>query len=377
MPVIETIQRAFLSYSREDALFANQLARDLRTAGFEVWIDFKDLAPGTPDWEAEIRSAIAESFAVLLVATPASRLSPYVRSEILLAQARDLPIYAIWAAGDTWIDAISMNLAHIQYQDFRGDAYDANLRLLVERLVIHGGPIPDHFLYKDFYLKGSHPSSPPRGRRQWGSSQGGEDSYNIFAKQPLEGFMQIDLAEVFQHLVHHDALDVIFVKPSVFTMGVHLLDAIYTHYLSDRYPPFSYGVNWILCSGWGATTRLAFDWRWRRDTRAVSTGMADPPGCYGMVAGSSWAISEKMPQHMTVLAVNDEWLLDRILTKPKAITLITQYMEEVQETKTLDLTGFRKVAVVAKFFFSSEKFNDRVFVQSRPCSPESRERWSY
>jgi hypothetical protein len=95
---------------------------------------FRDCSQALPNWESAVREAIEESFAFLLIASPDSRRSPYVRSELLLAQARELPIYALWAAGESWIDSIPMSLAHIQYLDFRDRAYADGLHTLIEEL---------------------------------------------------------------------------------------------------------------------------------------------------------------------------------------------------------------------------------------------------
>ena len=84
------------------------------------------LTPGTADWEAAVRNAIDQSFALLFVASPASRQSPYCRSEVLLAEVKKIPIYAVWAVGEQWIDAVPMNLACVQYQDLRGENYEGS-----------------------------------------------------------------------------------------------------------------------------------------------------------------------------------------------------------------------------------------------------------
>jgi TIR domain len=153
MPFLETIRRAFVSYSRQDHKFVDTLASELRKSTFELWVDFQGLQPGTPDWESAVREAIEESFAFLLIASPDSRRSPYVRSELLLAQARELPIYALWAAGESWIDSIPMSLAHIQYLDFRDRAYADGLHTLIGELSGFGAAIPKHFIYKSFYKR--------------------------------------------------------------------------------------------------------------------------------------------------------------------------------------------------------------------------------
>jgi hypothetical protein len=80
MPVIDTLKRLFISHSSTDKGFVDRLAADLRQQGVEPWVYFEGLTPGTADWEAAVRNAIDQSFALLLVASPASRQSPYVRS---------------------------------------------------------------------------------------------------------------------------------------------------------------------------------------------------------------------------------------------------------------------------------------------------------
>src|ERR1044071_7938897 len=47
----------FISYVREDERSVLQLARDLRSFGFDVWLDKDNIAPGT-DWRRAIREAI-------------------------------------------------------------------------------------------------------------------------------------------------------------------------------------------------------------------------------------------------------------------------------------------------------------------------------
>jgi hypothetical protein len=110
------------------------LAQDLRKVGLRVWIDEENLTPGTPDWEESIRTAIDASFAALLVATPDSKKSAVVRSELMLAEARKRPIYPIWARGEIWIDSIPMAYAHSQYVDCRGSRYELGLSTLLAKL---------------------------------------------------------------------------------------------------------------------------------------------------------------------------------------------------------------------------------------------------
>jgi TIR domain len=73
-------RRIFVSYSRRDFYFAEQLAVALRRRELAAWFDVHELAAGT-DWSAGIDRAIVECDALVLVATRASLESPYVRRE--------------------------------------------------------------------------------------------------------------------------------------------------------------------------------------------------------------------------------------------------------------------------------------------------------
>lgn len=56
----------FVSYAKEDSGIAQALVQRLRTDGFATWIDKDNLLPGQ-DWEHEIRTAIRESSAFLVL----------------------------------------------------------------------------------------------------------------------------------------------------------------------------------------------------------------------------------------------------------------------------------------------------------------------
>ena len=72
--------RIFISYSRRDFYFAEQLAVRLRRQGLEVWFDAHELGMGS-DWAAEIDQGIAECDTFVLVASRAALESPWVQRE--------------------------------------------------------------------------------------------------------------------------------------------------------------------------------------------------------------------------------------------------------------------------------------------------------
>lgn len=115
----------FVSYSRQDSVIVQRLTNDLQAAGIEIWVDRGGLTPGTVDWEVSLRNAIEESSSVLLLASPSSRESRYVRDEIAIAEMYKLRIIPVWVAGESWADAVPLGLFRAQYIDMRGDRYAA------------------------------------------------------------------------------------------------------------------------------------------------------------------------------------------------------------------------------------------------------------
>jgi hypothetical protein len=89
-------RRVFVSYSRSDFYFAEQLAVALRQPGLEVWFDVHELAPGS-DWSEAIDGAIEECEVFVLVASRAALESPYVQRERELAAKLGRPQVAVLA----------------------------------------------------------------------------------------------------------------------------------------------------------------------------------------------------------------------------------------------------------------------------------------
>ncbi len=124
----------FIIYARANKAFVTRLIGDLQAGGVNVWIDKQGLKAGIPDWDEALRDAIRGSQAVLLIASPESRQSRYVKDELAVAAMYQRDIYPIWAAGEQWIDCIPMGFSQSQYLDLRGDKYTAALVELMTTL---------------------------------------------------------------------------------------------------------------------------------------------------------------------------------------------------------------------------------------------------
>lgn len=83
----------FISYAREDRDRAEELYRNLRSEGFDAWIDSHDLLPGA-HWKSEIRRIVrAAQYMVILLSERSMTKRGFFHSEIrdALDVVRDLP----------------------------------------------------------------------------------------------------------------------------------------------------------------------------------------------------------------------------------------------------------------------------------------------
>jgi WD40 repeat protein len=86
--------RVFISYSRKESSFAEKLRDELRTEGFDAYLDKHDIMPGEP-WHERITDLISSADAVIYCLSPASVASQIVDWEINEAERlakRNLPI---------------------------------------------------------------------------------------------------------------------------------------------------------------------------------------------------------------------------------------------------------------------------------------------
>ncbi len=75
----------FISYSRQDKGFVDQLVQDLKQNNFEIWIDREDIVGGER-WRAQIVEAIRSCEAFLLILSPRSVGSDNISKELSLAE---------------------------------------------------------------------------------------------------------------------------------------------------------------------------------------------------------------------------------------------------------------------------------------------------
>ncbi|HMU95099.1 MAG TPA: toll/interleukin-1 receptor domain-containing protein [Anaerolineales bacterium] len=119
----------FMSYSRRETGFVDDLTYRLEKAGFNVWLDFRRLIPGTP-WAGQIDKGLRESDVVLLVVSKDSIASQFVELEWrhVLEYEHKRIILAIFEAVK-----LPPELKKYEWVDFRG-SYEAGLKELIGQL---------------------------------------------------------------------------------------------------------------------------------------------------------------------------------------------------------------------------------------------------
>jgi hypothetical protein len=180
----------FLSYSRTDSEFVARLRTDLHAQGIEVWIDKEGIQPGTPDWEQALRTAIRAAHAVLLIASPNSRSSRYVKDELRIAGMYQRPVYPIWAEGTQFMDAVPIGWGGTQYIDARETRYAIALPEIVgglRKLLNEATAKLPKLSALDF-----EPRNPYKGLRAFTS----DDAHDFFGRDTLVDELADALKEI-------------------------------------------------------------------------------------------------------------------------------------------------------------------------------------
>ena len=115
----------FISYSRSDSGFVKDLVEWLKEAGCTVWQDISGLRGGET-WASGIDKAVRASDVMIVVLSPDSNASEWVRKETLLAMNLHKPIVPILFREAE----IPVQLVDLQFVDFRGDTNAAARNLL-------------------------------------------------------------------------------------------------------------------------------------------------------------------------------------------------------------------------------------------------------
>jgi formylglycine-generating enzyme required for sulfatase activity len=112
----------FISYSRVNADFAVSIAKDLKLAGFDVWLDQLDIPTGSR-WDDEIEKALEASNIFLIILSPESIQSQNVKDEIGYAIDSGKHILPVVIKNCK----VPFRLRRFQYVDFTAESYEQSL----------------------------------------------------------------------------------------------------------------------------------------------------------------------------------------------------------------------------------------------------------
>lgn len=135
----------FMSYSRRDSDFVDNLIRELATRGLDTWRDSEDIHGGA-EWRAAISQAIRGCFAFVVVLSPLCMDSKNVTKELSLAETHQKPIIPVLYKPCEISSLMEYQLAGIQWVDFAQNPFEQAVASLLQSLNYQSpkeaGPIP-------------------------------------------------------------------------------------------------------------------------------------------------------------------------------------------------------------------------------------------
>ncbi|MBT3190825.1 MAG: toll/interleukin-1 receptor domain-containing protein [Anaerolineae bacterium] len=133
----QTPSKVFISDSRKDLNFVEQLASDLKDAGLDVWYDLSGLEGGSR-WSQEIEKAIRSSDHVLMVISPDSIKSKWVEEEFLLAGELKKNIIPLHYK----TSSIPFGYRTLHFISIQGKQYKQNFHQITRALGVRSLPKP-------------------------------------------------------------------------------------------------------------------------------------------------------------------------------------------------------------------------------------------
>ena len=340
----------FISFTHEDREIVDRIVSRLQQSEIPVWTDYKNLKVGTPDWESSIREALNDSQIILLAASPASRLSPFVKSELALARALDRPIFPLWIVGDEWIESVPLGFATIQHADCRGENFDDGLVSVIEMVQSSiNESCPNTYIHEEF------------------RSVAIENSMHFVSRGSVPPqYVSIELSEYSGQLASEKAF--VF-KEGAFASIRDLLDCLYINALHERFPQFTYGAQWLLLQsepgscrhsigipyiGRRSPCRMVLPWsalqdevvndehimrQWKVETK---------PEAQGIRAGTNWCVAAAESISAFGVAVQDPRVFFQLTWGKSSLPFLIDrdYFAVVGSSQNVDLTRFAHTAII-------------------------------
>jgi TolB protein len=156
----------FMSYSREDTVKQRRIVKELRERGINIWVDIENLTPGTPTWEREIEKAIRGSTGIVVLLSPESNNSEWVRREISFGEQHRKRIFPVLIEGDDFTST-PLRLANHQRVDLR-TKFEAGLDELAAAIRDYIGVKQEIATQSHVAIKEAKPPKPPVNLRKFG-----------------------------------------------------------------------------------------------------------------------------------------------------------------------------------------------------------------
>ncbi len=111
----------FISYSKRNKQYARSLADHLIASGFDVWID--DRIDYGSLWADVIQKAIEDCAAFIVIMTPDSRESRWVKTECEYATQQGKRVFPLLLAGDVFFRYVSVQYVNVSDESLPPDAF--------------------------------------------------------------------------------------------------------------------------------------------------------------------------------------------------------------------------------------------------------------
>jgi HEAT repeat protein len=147
----------FMSYSRKDEEIMRMIAKFLRAQGIKVWVDNEKLIPGTPIWEEAVEKGIKNASAIVVLLSPDSKKSEWVRREISLADQNQKRVFPVLVGGDE-NSSITLRLINRQFVDIRINR-DGGLQSLCDAISFY---ISELSLHENQVVEEADKNVPPQ-----------------------------------------------------------------------------------------------------------------------------------------------------------------------------------------------------------------------
>ena len=124
--LVRTTMSVFLSYARADKDLAEAVSRAFEQRGILVWRDVLGI-PGGAEWRDSLVEALAKTQAVVLLMTPGSMESKWVRRELEFADGKGRPIFPLLSRGVTPPDWFVLQFGGLERKEIDITTVDATV----------------------------------------------------------------------------------------------------------------------------------------------------------------------------------------------------------------------------------------------------------